>query len=83
MHLDKLIHTTAGRVITSIILGLGLASLFKQTCVGRNCVVIKSPPINTILNKVYRNPGADATGCFKYEVIPMKCDKNKKIYQYE
>ena len=82
MHLDKLIHTPTGRVIISIILGLGLASLFKQTCVGRNCIVLKSPPINTIQNTVYRNTNAnDATGCFKYEVIPMKCDKNKKIYQ--
>ncbi len=82
MHLEKFINSKTGKILTSIILGLGLASLFRMSCKGKNCVIMYAPPIDEIKNKVFRyedNP----TTCFKYEVSPMKCDKNKKIYSYE
>ena len=82
MHLEKFINSKTGKVLVSIILGLGLACLFRMSCKGKNCVIMYAPPIDEIKNKVFRyedNP----TTCFKYKVSPMKCDKNKKIYSYE
>ncbi len=79
MHLEKFLHSHTGKVLTSIILGLGLASLFKTTCKGKNCIITNSPPmaqISTKIHKDHRYPD-----CIRYDVIPVKCDKSKKIYQ--
>ena len=38
-----ILEDNTGRIIISIILGLGLASLFKKVCHGRNCIIIKGP----------------------------------------
>ena len=82
MHLDRFINSPTGKVLVSIILGIGLASLFRMSCKGKNCVIINAPPIDEIKNKVYRYDN-NSDNCFKYEVTPIKCDKNKKIYSYE
>ncbi len=38
MHLSKFFHTTTGKYLMSIILGLGLASLFRKVCKDKNCL---------------------------------------------
>jgi hypothetical protein len=35
----------------SIILGIGLASLFRKVCKDKNCIVLKPPPLDEIQNK--------------------------------
>ena len=37
MYLDKFVHSQSGKYIMSIILGLGLATLFRQICSGKDC----------------------------------------------
>ena len=43
--LEKYIHTRTGRIILSIVLGLGVASLFRSVCKGRNCILFHAAPI--------------------------------------
>ncbi len=43
-----------GRIIISIIWGLGLATLFRRVCKGRDCIVIKAPDPKELENKVYK-----------------------------
>jgi hypothetical protein len=79
MHLEKFLHSHTGKVLTSIVLGVGLVSLFKTTCKGKNCIIVKAPPVSEILTSVYRDP--KYPDCIKFDMIPVKCDKSKKIYQ--
>ena len=81
MHLEKLFTTPSGKTMMSIILGLGIASLFHQTCKGKNCVLVHAPPISSVTNTVFKHPSSDR--CIRYEINPVKCDKSKKIYHYE
>ena len=81
MHITRFLHSHTGRTMMSIILGLGIASLFRQTCKGTNCILMRAPPIATISNNIFKYPSSDK--CIKYDIIPLKCDKTKKIYQYE
>ena len=67
--LDKLLNTALGKIILSIILGLGLASLFRQVCKGGNCIIIKGPPI-TETSKYYYKVDDD---CFKYTPVATEC----------
>lgn len=75
MHLGKLIHTQTGKYVLSIILGFGLASLFRTVCKGKNCLVFEAPPIEEIHDKVFKYNDK----CYKYEPTATKCDTSKKI----
>ena len=39
--MNKLLNTEVGQRIVSIILGLGLASIFRKVCSNNNCLVKK------------------------------------------
>ena len=39
MHLSKFLHTQSGKMLMSIILGFGLASLFRTVCKEKNCII--------------------------------------------
>jgi hypothetical protein len=74
MHLSKFLHTKSGHYLMSVILGLGLASLFRTVCKGKNCIVLKAPDASDINGAVYRFQEK----CYKYNTKPIKCDANKK-----
>jgi len=57
-------------IIISIIWGLGLATIFRNVCIGRNCIVIKSPNLNEIKNKIYNFDGK----CYKFNPKITKCN---------
>ena len=40
---EDFLSNDKGKIIISIIWGLGLAALFRKVCKGRNCIVIKGP----------------------------------------
>lgn len=64
---NRVMDNSLGSIIISIILGFGLACLFKQTCTGDQCIIIKSPTIDT--TKIY---GFD-NKCYKYKSAASKC----------
>ena len=72
MHLKKAMSTPVGSIIISVILGLGLAALFRKVCHGDGCVVIKAPDASDLQKFVYRVHGND-TSCFKYTPEEVPC----------
>ena len=78
MHLDKLVHSKTGKVVLSILLGFGLASLFKRVCKGKDCHVFKAPPLEEIVEKSYRYNNK----CYKYNSVATKCDNSKQISHF-
>ena len=50
MYVRRLIYGDAGKIIISIILGLGFATLFRKVCKDRDCIIFKAPNINKIKN---------------------------------
>ena len=69
--------TETGKCFVSIILGIGLATLFRKSCESRNCMVFRSPPFEEIKRNVYRHDDK----CFKFVEHSVSCDpkKNKQI----
>jgi hypothetical protein len=63
---DKL-KSPEGRILISIVLGLGLATVFRQTCSEGRCLVFKSP--TGINGKTY----AIEDACYRYEKYATKC----------
>jgi hypothetical protein len=78
IHLDKFVHTSTGRIIMSILLGFGLASLFRAVCKNKDCIIFHAPPLEEIKDKIYKYNGK----CVKYNLIPTKCNTNLKIIEF-
>ena len=49
--ITDLISSKEGKIIISCVWGLGLASLFRQVCKGRQCIVIEGPKPEEMNNK--------------------------------
>jgi len=73
-NLLKIINTMLGRTIISIILGLGLASLFRKLCDENGCLEFIGPNMDNINNFLYRHNDK----CYKFVPKSKTCDKNKK-----
>lgn len=78
MNLKRLIYSDVGRIVISIILGLGLATLFRKVCNERNCLVFHAPDIKKIKNQIFKFKNK----CYKFEEEIEKCDPHKKIVEF-
>lgn len=71
-----MLHTDMGNVFISIILGLGLATLFRKVCKDRECIHFYGPILTDIDGKIYQH----GDKCYKYDVKSSgKCDTTKRI----
>ncbi len=55
----------------SVLLGLGLATLFRQVCKGKHCIHRQIPTMDEIVGKIYRSDSG--TGCVTYDLVATKC----------
>lgn len=78
VELAKFFNTDSGKHIMSMLLGFGLASLFRTVCKGKECLIFQAPPIDQIQDKIYKHDGK----CYKYEPAPTKCSANKRIVSF-
>ncbi len=78
MHLERLMRTDIGVAMISIILGLGIATLFRKVCEGKDCVVFNGPIIGDVVGKTYKY----GEKCYKYEIGPIVCDSSKKTVEF-
>ena len=78
MNLRRLLESELGKNIISILLGLGLATLFRKVCNNRNCLVFKAPELGKIKNQVFKFEGK----CYKFSESIERCDKGKKIIPF-
>jgi len=79
INFGKFVHTETGKYMMSILLGFGLASLFRIVCKDKECIIFTAPPLDQFKDKIYKN----GNKCFKYNPIATKCNSNKKIVTFE
>lgn len=79
IHLGKFVHSERGKIIMSILLGFGLASLFRTVCKDNNCLTFYAPPLDEFKDKIYKSKGK----CIKYVPVATKCSLNTKTITFE
>ena len=52
MNFKRLLHSSLGKIIISILIGLGLATLFRKVCNDKNCLTFKGPILGDIDGKI-------------------------------
>ena len=69
--IDFFLHNKTGRIIMSVLWGLGLAFMFfMQVCDGPNCIVLKAPP-KSFEKGIYEHLGE----CYAFVAEVSNCDK--------
>jgi len=79
LNLGKFVHTETGKKIMSILLGFGLASLFRTVCKNKDCLIFHAPSLDQIKNKIYK--GGDK--CVTYKPVATKCSINSKTIEFD
>ena len=72
--LTKKFGTNEGRILFSILLGVGLAGIFRKSCENRNCLMFTAPPLDKIHHRTYKHEGS----CYQFRERSVKCDSSKK-----
>ena len=74
MKIKQIIHSKYGKILLSIILGVGLASLFNISCNNRSCYRYIAPDTRKVENEIWQYNEQ----CYKYTPKIKTCDKSKK-----
>jgi len=75
MNLKRLLNTQIGVIFISIMLGFGVACLFRKVCVDEHCIEFKGAVIDMIHDKIYEHDNK----CFQYKAKSVKCNPVKTI----
>ena len=67
----NLLRSKTGQIVISIILGFGLACLFRKVCKDRNCIVYHAPSIEDIKKSIF----LFNKKCYKYNQEITTCNK--------
>lgn len=74
MNFKRMLNTPLGQFLISMIMGLGLATMFRRVCDSKNCILFNGPVISEIDGKIYKYDEY----CYKYELNTVKCNNMKK-----
>jgi hypothetical protein len=69
MDIKKVFDSRCGVVFISIILGVGIAALFRTVCKDGKCIVVTGPPMDETKNFYYKID----QNCFKYTPVASEC----------
>ena len=71
---QKLLNSNAGKYIISILLGIGLSTLFRNACNDRKCIIFKAVSPEKVKDKVFKIED----DCYTYNSKQVQCSDNKK-----
>ena len=72
------VKTQLGKNMISVILGIGLASIFRKACGNGRCLVFKAPSVSSIKNNIYEH----ANNCYEFNERSVDCNQKKKNVQF-
>lgn len=75
VNFGKFVHTKNGKIIMSLLLGFGLATIFRTICKEKDCIIFMAPPLEEIKDKIYEHENK----CYQYKPESTKCSNDKKI----
>lgn len=77
MNFRRLLSTSVGKIFISILLGLGLATLFRKVCNDKNCIVFNGPVLSDVDGKIFKIDNK----CYTYTANSQTCDSKKRIVE--
>jgi len=66
-------------ILLSFMLGLAIVIIVSPICHGKECMVVKAPPIHEVRESVYHI----ASKCYKFETVQMDCPAQGVVEAFE
>jgi hypothetical protein len=79
MNIPRLLNSPFGKIIISVLLGLGLATLFRKACTNGSCLQFNGPVISEVDGKTYQF----GEHCYKYQLRPTQCDSKRRTVEFD
>jgi hypothetical protein len=77
----NLMYTNMGKIILSILLGLGFATLFRQICNSKDCYRFIGPQHNALRDKIFASD-TDKTKCYSLVEENIQCGSKSKTLDF-
>jgi hypothetical protein len=68
--LISFLESKKGSIVFSMLVGFGIAALFKKACNDNKCLIIQSPDISELNDYYYRTNNV----CYKYTPVEAECE---------
>lgn len=80
MNIKRILYFPHSEIILAILLGFGLATLFRKTCGNKSCLVYKGPSLDEIKNNVY----TIGDSCYKFVPNQTQCSvkQGKEVLEF-
>ena len=78
INFKRLLYSPLGQIFISMLLGFGIATLFRKACNKRNCLVFQAAPLNKIKGQVFKYDNK----CYKFTPKAESCNKGKKTVEF-
>lgn len=78
MKLKEIVNSKTGKIIISILLGLGLATFFRSACPEKGCVVFLAQEPKKIEKNIFK----EDKNCYKYKLKQTSCETDKKKVRF-
>jgi hypothetical protein len=78
MIIDALKNPIFGSMV-SFMLGLAIVIIIAPICHGKECMIVKAPPIHEVRDSIYHI----ASKCYKFETVQMDCPAQGVIEAFE
>ena len=77
----NLMYTNIGKIILSVLLGLGFATLFRQICNSKDCYRFIGPQHNALRDKIFASD-TDRNQCYTLVEENIKCGSKSKTLDF-
>jgi hypothetical protein len=78
MIINALKSPVSGMVI-SFMFGIALVMVMAPICRGRDCIIVKAPPIHEVKDSVYQI----GTKCYKFDTVALDCPASGVVESFE
>lgn len=78
MNFKVILYSNVGKIVISVLIGLGIACLFHKACKDKECIHFSGPVIAEIDNKIFQHDNK----CYTYKLNAVKCDDTKQIVDF-
>lgn len=79
VNFQRLLHSRVGVIFISILLGLGLATMFRKVCKDKSCIEFNGPILAEVGDKTYKY----GEKCYQYKLESSSCKMDKKTIQFK
>lgn len=79
VNFQRLLHSRTGIIFVSILLGLGLATMFRKVCKDKSCIEFNGPILADVGDKTYKY----GEKCYQYKLESASCKMDKKTIHFK